>query len=1417
MKTRIFSLFIFICSTVMFSHASLAQDARPMVRLIYFVPKDRTPQPDIDTKLDTLIKNVQTFYANQMAAHGFGRKTFRFEVDARGKAIVHRVNGKFTDRYYHEETAHKARAEIGERFDLSQTVHFISIDIGNELIDTHSCGVGGIEGTVLGGHSVIPASGSCFVGGFGVDVAAHELGHAFGLQHDFRNDTYLMSYGSERDQLSACAAHWLNVHPVFNPGGTFLNQDTTLEILTPNRPPNPNAIAFRFEIADPDGIHQVQLLTPTVDTTHTAAVGSPELLDYRQLNGSQSNTVEFVVTGLTSANASVSLQIIDRDGNITLSKPYSLSISILEMPPKAVSIPDPHLAAAVREQIGASITTHTMLSLRRIICDPQISDLTGLEHAHNLGYLYTKGNPISDVSPLAGLTQLTELNIRGTEVSDISPLAGLTQLTELSLSSSVSDITPLAGLTQLKRLYLIGVPISDISPLAGLTQLERLDLQETKVSDITPLAGLTQLKRLWLIRTRVSDLTPLAGLTQLKYLWLWITPILDISPLASLTQLIYLGLDTTEVSDISPLAGLTQLTELGLSRTAVSDLTPLAEMTRMKSLTFYNTAVSDLTPLAEMTQLKYLWASDTEVSDVSPLAGLTQLKHLVLGGNGAISDISPLGGLTQLTYLSLSSTAISDVSVLAEMTQLIDLSLFGTAISDVSVLAGMTQLKQLHLSDTAVSDISPLTGLTKLTFLSVSGNSLSYVAINTHVPAIQAKGTQVVFTPRTPRTLETIAGTAQSGLPNTTLPLPFIVEVRDAQNRVFSEVPATFAITLGDGKLSVTTTKTDADGKAQTYLTLGKTAGTITVQVSVPEIKQPIHFTAEVVRPGTQIVIRDPELRTRIAKTLGKPSDGTITVADMSQLTELTANNANIRELTGLQHAAHLTTLSLDNNAITDMAPLAGLTQLQTLSLNGNRLVDVAPLTGLTQLKTLDVRGNLLSYPTLYTDIPTLQASGATVTFDQRIPTTLVKLSGTQSLVDAHLPILIEVQDEQGFGFAGVPVTFSVTSGGGRLSVSDVVTDEIGRAETLFTLGASPGEQTLRVATAEPVQPVRFSITAVDPNAPVSVPDAHLRSKIAEGLGKPRDVELTVGDMARLSRLNALNANIQDLTGLEHARSLKDLFLNGNPISDITPLAGLAQLQDLLLYDTTISDVVPLADLTKLTRLILGNTAISDVSPLSRLTHLEILSLSNAPVSDISALAGLTQLKRLQLQSTEVSDVLPLAELTQLKWLDLRGTEVSDISPLVGLTQLTELFLTGNPLNYASLHTHIPAMQAKGIQVYFDQRTYPALDIISGAGQQASGGESLAHPLVVAAIDANGTPMPGVPVTFTVTQGNGELSTTTATTDANGRAETTFTLGSDPGTHSVRASGTGGSPVTFIAVATAARHGSPGMSTAMVW
>ena len=38
-------------------------------------------------------------------------------------------------------------------------------------------------------------------------LVAHELGHAFGLLHDFRDGSFLMSYGpGSRDRLAVCHA-----------------------------------------------------------------------------------------------------------------------------------------------------------------------------------------------------------------------------------------------------------------------------------------------------------------------------------------------------------------------------------------------------------------------------------------------------------------------------------------------------------------------------------------------------------------------------------------------------------------------------------------------------------------------------------------------------------------------------------------------------------------------------------------------------------------------------------------------------------------------------------------------------------------------------------------------------------------------------------------------------------------------------------------------------------------------------------------------------------------------------------------------------------------------------------------------------------------------------------------------------------
>ena len=89
---------------------------------------------------------------------------------------------------------------------------------------------------------------------------------------------------------------------------------------------------------------------------------------------------------------------------------------------------------------------------------------------------------------------------------------------------------------------------------------------------------------------------------------------------------------------------------------------------------------------------------------------------------------------------------------------------------------------------------------------------------------------------------------------------------------------------------------------------------------------------------------------------------------------------------------------------------------------------------------------------------------------------------------------------------------------------------------------------------------------------------------------------------------------------------------------------------------------------------------------------------------------------------------------------------------------------------------------------------------ISGDEQQGPAGTQLAEPFVVLVLDEHDEPIVGAVVTFAVTTGGGTLSAITATTDANGRASTRLTLGSDAGTNTVSASVEGLESVIFTAV-----------------
>ena len=779
------------------------------VRLIYFLPNDRPYRAEVVQRMKDEILSVQTFFAEQMGVHGYGEVPFRIETDPQDEPMVHRVDGGHPDTHYFDPGT--VIDEIDEVFDLHANVYLIAIDNSSNLIGSVG-GVGGRRGK-NGGWALVPDE-------FSFRVAAHELGHAFGLNHDFRDVAYIMSYGrGARSKLSPCHAECLSVHPYFNDRQQSQNVfNTTVQMFPPSLASPPNAIRFRFEVTDSDGLHQVQLLTR--DFAWDGG-GYLAVIGCKRLTGTNS-TVEFVTTELISRNSSVWLWLIDVHGNFSWSESFPIDITSLLPPPEVVSIPDANLAAAVR----GTPTTHTMLNLTRLdASNSQVTDLTGLEHATNLRVLTLNNNSISDISLVAGLTKLEWLWLNNT---------------------SIVDISAVSGLTKLESLWLNNTSIVDISAVSGLTNLISLHLNNTSIVDISSVAGLTNLIELWLWGNSLTDISTLVGLTNLAWLNLGGNSVSDISALAGLTQLHTLNLNNNSISDISSVAGLTKLEWLFLQNNSLTDISALAGLTNLTRLSLGGNSLTDISTLAGLTNLTRLSLGGNSLTDISTLAGLTNLTRLSLGGN-SLTDISTLAGLTNLTYLGLLGNSFTDISTLAGLTNLTRLSLGDNTVSDISALAGLTNLTSLWLWNNSVSDLSPLvanTGLGSGDEVSVQRNPLSYQSIHTHIPTLQSRGVTVEFDNRAYPALLKISGNNQQGAPFAPLSNPYVVEVQDENGSAFVGVSVTFAVTAGGGTLSVTDTITDENGRAQSTLTLGPNLGTNTVSVSAAGIKGSVTFHA---------------------------------------------------------------------------------------------------------------------------------------------------------------------------------------------------------------------------------------------------------------------------------------------------------------------------------------------------------------------------------------------------------------------------------------------------------------------------------------------------------------------------------------------------------------------------------------------
>ncbi len=510
------TLLTFVTIVIVLNNLPQCASAEYVVSTIYFHPSDIEPQEDRIARLNTLIKDVQQFYADQMKAHGFERKTFRLETDETGNLVPPRIiKGKYSNAQYNEALTPPINKniypsqEISEQLDISKKLIYLRwIDQSNP--DTGpSVGGSGYGETVRGGVSIILTN---------IDnedlsypyfsrlwyVLVHELGHAFGLSHDFRDDSYIMSYGPDSitEKLSACAAEWLDAHIYFNDVDGTSNENTDIKMLKPNLGTPPGTIRLQFEITDPDGLHQAQLLKNDFDERDSR--GSKALLECKSLNDNR-DTVEFVTNELSSqeipSNATdsarlnkVYLKVIDALGNFKL---WTFEIE-LQPSSEVVSIPDTNLAMEVRKNLKLQpniiLTQIDMLRLRNLSAnEQQITSLEGLQYAANLRFLFLRGNLVQNISPLNTLTKLKYIDFTNNQISNISSLKGMNLLRSLELTNNqISNINLLTELTNLRHLYLSNNQISDVTPLAGLSNLNELNLVGNPIKNRKPLLELLQ-------------------------------------------------------------------------------------------------------------------------------------------------------------------------------------------------------------------------------------------------------------------------------------------------------------------------------------------------------------------------------------------------------------------------------------------------------------------------------------------------------------------------------------------------------------------------------------------------------------------------------------------------------------------------------------------------------------------------------------------------------------------------------------------------------------------------------------------------------------------------------------------------------------------------------------------------------------
>ncbi len=371
--------------------------------------------------------------------------------------------------------------------------------------------------------------------------------------------------------------------------------------------------------------------------------------------------------------------------------------------------------------------------------------------------------------------------------------------------------------------------------------------------------------------------------------------------------------------------------------------------------------------------------------------------------------------------------------------------------------------------------------------------------------------------------------------------------------------------------------------------------------------------------------------------------------------------------------------------------------------------------------------------------------------------------------VGAALPtqLVAKVTDIRNVPVSGVSITWTILTGAGTLASATSISNDSGLAKITWTLGTAVGAQSLRAGVGTAL-PATFTATAIS--------DALSKFVIT---GSPANADAGVAFSFNVTAVDRFGNTVTNYTGPVH-------FTTSDPFSATLPADTTFTLADAgtRSFNATLT-TTGIQTVTASAGPVTGKSTNIFVKPAGASQLVIITGPASATAGQTLGAILIRAVDPYGNTATSFNNPVTLAIENNAGGGTLSGTKtVSAVSGSVTLPGLS-IGKAGHGYTLKATAGSLSPVTSAGFDI--SPGTASALVAVSGAGQTAADTTTLPLPFTARAQDSFGNWVPGAKIAWYVATGGGSTTPTLTTTDSDGLASSTLTLGSNLGSQSVQA------------------------------